>query len=179
MSGKPLTCLVSMFFSPFLTHSINHPYSQLSQQHRGDSSSQVRAFGRYYFILLSALYCLYKTRTDTLLFTPTRWSEYYVILVSMPHILYSYFSHIHPIFIPTVNILPMRNATSIQASSGDVLIIPARSAVIDFNRVKHKFLSVACDGVHSRYHYQILICNLSLFLSLTAHVVRLLLGMNS
>ena len=87
---------ISHLFTPLLTHSNNHPHSQPSQQHRGDSSSQVRAFGRYCFILLSALYCLYKTRTDTLLFTPTRWSEYYVILVSMPHILYSYFSHIHP-----------------------------------------------------------------------------------
>ena len=80
----------------------------------------------------------------------------------MSHILYSFFSHIL-IIVPTGNILPLQNAIfksgpSIQASSGDVTILTDNSGKVssDWSHVcvKHKCLSVACDGVHLRCHYQ-------------------------
>ena len=103
MSGKPLTCLVSMFFSPFLTHSINHPYSQLSQQHRGDVVITGKSIWALLFLSFCPLFIAYTILKRILTYShqlggASREASggVSVIYAWYHHILYSHFSHIHP-----------------------------------------------------------------------------------
>ena len=140
MSGKPLTCLVSMFFTPFLTHSINHPYSQLSQQHRGDVVITGKSIWALSFLSFCPLFIAYTILKRKLTYShqlggASREASGGVSVIYSWYYCLTFFTLISHTFIPTVNILPMQNAIfksgpSIQASSGDVTILTDNSGKV-------------------------------------------------